>query len=53
VHKPWEFGHKVRFGEAFKAGAMDRGYYDGEKIGVLMEIRKKPGVRRKLALSNG
>ena len=163
VHKPCEFGHKVRldmngdgyitnwrlcrgnpadvgmleeaveehaerFGEAFKAGAMDRGYYDGEKIGkleerygiclaiphksdrkkklsrrekrlcnkrsaiesrisegkrmagldksyyrgfegdgiwaaftvmalnirkVLMEIRKKPGVRSKLALSNG
>jgi transposase, IS5 family len=163
VHKPCEFGHKVRldmngdgyitnwrlcrgnpadvgmleevveehaerFGEAFLAGAMDRGYYDGEKIGkleetygiclaiphksdrkkklsrrerrlcnkrsaiesrisegkrmvgldksyyrgfegdgiwaaftvmalnirkVLMEIRKKPGVRRKLALSNG
>ena len=29
--------HAERFGEEFLAGAMDRGYYDGEKIGKLEE----------------
>jgi len=77
VHKPCEFGHKVRldmngegyitnwrlcrgnpsdvgmleevveehaerFGGTFQAGAMDRGYYDGEKI---EELEEKFGIR--------